>query len=110
MDQKFLLQKSDGVHAFLKNVENLLEYDEKDSPKHNGEKRYTAVFKELFFGDYVDFLLLIKIYDHHMFMTIKMEKKCIKIEMNYEELHQQFDYLALAIQEYFKEIIWLYKI
>ena len=103
-DQKFLLQKSEGVHVFLKNVENLLEYNEKDSP-NIGEKRYIAVFKEIFFGDYVDFLLLLKIYDNHMFMTVKMEKKCIKIEMNYEELHQQFDYLALAIQEYFKEII-----
>lgn len=105
MDQRFLLQKSEGVHLFLKNVENLLDYEEKESPKLNGEKRYIAVFKELFFGDYVDFMLLIKIHDNHLFMTIKMEKKSIKIEMNYEELHQQFDYLAQAIQEYFKEII-----
>lgn len=96
LDKKFLLQKEKKVvERYLDKTENLIQY----------EKMYIAMFKDLFFGDYVDFLLLLRIEDTYLYLTIKMGKKNIKIEMNYEELHMEFDYLISEIQEYFKEII-----
>ena len=96
LDKKFLLQKEKKVvERYLDKTENLIQY----------EKMYIAMFKDLFFGDYVDFLLLLRIEDTYLYLTIKMGKKNIKIEMNYEELHMEFDYLIYEIQEYFKEII-----
>ena len=85
-------------------MENILEVNSEE--QNNGSSRnYVALFKEPFFGNCVDFLLNLKTEDKYLYLTIKMEKKNLKIEMNYEELHTAYDFIGQTIEDYFKELI-----
>ena len=87
----------------LAKTENIYEYI--DETCELGTKQYVALFKELFCGNYVEFLLILRFDQKFLYLTLKMEKKNIAIEMNGEELHMEFEYLTNMIQEYFNQLI-----
>ena len=94
---------NDNPGEVLEKIENIYEYS--DGYSKNGTKKYVALFKELFFGNYVDFFLIMRFDQKHLYLSIKMEKKNITIEMNSDELRMKFEYLIDIIQENLNELI-----
>lgn len=101
-NKKFLCTQDPS--NYLSNIRNIYEYNSDRELKGDSDSCVIAMFKELFFGNYIDFLLILKLKKRNMCMNIKMEKKNIKIEMNHEELHLEFEYLSKTIEEYFKDL------
>jgi len=113
---KFKKEVSNQRYYIKKNVENNIErignvHEYIENMKSNLEMRiYIAMFKELFFGNFVDFLLILKSEGKILHITIKMDKSNLKIGMNQEERLRSFEYLTQTIQDYFQELLEIQKI
>lgn len=105
LKKKFLC--TTDPEKYLEKIQNLYKYNNDKELNKKATNVYIALFKEMFFGNYVEFLLILQVQaiKKQLLMSIKMEKKNIKLEMSQEELHIEFDYLARALQEYFNELI-----
>ena len=95
-----------NFNEFITKVPNIHEFQDLDhiGHKHPPKKMYFGAFKEIFFGKYVDFLLILTILDKKLMIKIKMAKIDMKMG-NAEARKRSFENLSETVHDYFKGVL-----